>query len=443
MSRKIKLDDINLRVLLICDYRIDAGASVVEHINAFMDYSIFDVYVYSNIGNVSEDLNLDNFDVVIIHYSVFVGMIHYFPPKARHRLRSYKGLKCVFVQDDYRGTNNTIDALNEMQAEILFTVVPENKIESIYPREACDNIKFVSVLTGYFSNELRYIKPKPLSQRKYDVSYRGRVYPLWYGEAGREKFEIGKRFKKNAGKYGLKCNIEWKEKNRIYCLDWVNFIRNCRAVLALESNAGVINRDGSISMETEAFVDLVVKKKSLLNAFTSLFKEDIFKSSIEDKEFFYYVKEKYLKDIDGAISLAAISPRIFEAVALRTLLILYGGEYMGLLEPWKNYVPLKRDHSNMEEVARALNDHVLCSEIIARTYSQIGTDRTTSYPGFISLVDNIISKNKHLIKNVRVQEIRRKNLFNVSKYSLPHHVKLNKYIAILLKVRKKIGKYIK
>ena len=449
MSKNIELDNINLRVLLICDYRIDAGAAVVEHINAFMDYSIFDVYVYSNMGNISEDINLDNFDVVIIHYSVFVGMVHYFPPRTRRRLRSYKGLKCVFVQDDYRMVNNTIDALNEMQADILFTVVPENKIESIYPKEACGNMKFFSVLTGYFSNELKYIKSKPLSQRKYDVGYRGRVYPLWHGEAGREKYEIGKRFKKDAGKYGLKCNIKWNEKNRIYCVDWVNFIRNCKAVLALQSNAGVIDRDGNISLETEAFVDLTIKREGLFNALTSLlkkdskYKEDISKLSIEDKEFFYYVKEKYFKNIDGNISLATISPRIFEAVALRTLLILYEGEYMGLLEPWKNYVPLKRDHSNMDEVVRALNDHVLCSEIIARTYSQIATDRTTSYPGFINLVDNTISKNKHLIKNVRVEKIERRNLFNVFKFSLPYHVKVNKYIDILSKVHRKIGKYIK
>ena len=49
-----------------------------------------------------------------------------------------------------------------------------------------------------------------------------------------------------------------------------------------------------------------------------------------------------------------ISPRCFEAAALRTLMVMYEGEYAGILEAGRHYVELKRDHSNIDEVVSAI-----------------------------------------------------------------------------------------
>ena len=69
---------------------------------------------------------------------------------------------------------------------------------------------------------------------------------------------------------------------------------------------------------------------------------------------FYEIRDKFFKKEDGKISLNQISPRCFEAAALKTLMILYEGEYSGILVPWRHYVPLKKDHSNIRKKKKKL-----------------------------------------------------------------------------------------
>ncbi|MBT8506740.1 hypothetical protein B1F79_04690 [Coxiella-like endosymbiont of Rhipicephalus sanguineus] len=57
-----------------------------------------------------------------------------------------------------------------------------------------------------------------------------------------------------------------------------------------------------------------------------------------------------LESIGEKIDYNQISPRHFEAVATKTLQILYEGEYSNILKPWVHYVPLKKDYSNFDEV---------------------------------------------------------------------------------------------
>ena len=37
-----------------------------------------------------------------------------------------------------------------------------------------------------------------------------------------------------------------------------------------------------------------------------------------------------------------ISSRVFEAIASRCLLILFKGDYSGIIKPWKHYLPLEK-----------------------------------------------------------------------------------------------------
>jgi hypothetical protein len=53
---------------------------------------------------------------------------------------------------------------------------------------------------------------------------------------------------------------------------------------------------------------------------------------------------------DGELSLFAISPRHLEACATRTAQILIEGDYNGILEPDRHYLPLRRDFSNLDEL---------------------------------------------------------------------------------------------
>jgi hypothetical protein len=47
----------------------------------------------------------------------------------------------------------------------------------------------------------------------------------------------------------------------------------------------------------------------------------------------------------------------FEACMMRTAQVLLEGYYNGIFEPWKHYIPIKKDCSNLDQVFAASADH--------------------------------------------------------------------------------------
>ncbi|MGE5477085.1 MAG: glycosyltransferase, partial [Bacteroidales bacterium] len=103
--------------------------------------------------------------------------------------------------------------------------------------------------------------------------------------------------------------------------------------------------------------------------------------------------ERHLKDFDGLIRLNQISPRCFEAAALRTLMILYEGDYSGCLTPWRHFVPLKKDHSNMDEVVAVLRDPPRAQEIIDNAYREVALNPAYSFAAAVAQFDTVIDQN--------------------------------------------------
>jgi hypothetical protein len=85
-----------------------------------------------------------------------------------------------------------------------------------------------------------------------------------------------------------------------------------------------------------------------------------------------------------------VSPRHFEAAACRTLQILYEGDYRGIFQPWRHYVPLRRDFGNFDEVLRALRDDALATEITERAFNEVACNPAYGYPAFVGQLDEAI-----------------------------------------------------
>jgi hypothetical protein len=52
-------------------------------------------------------------------------------------------------------------------------------------------------------------------------------------------------------------------------------------------------------------------------------------------------------------------------------MILYPGHYSGVVSPWKHYVPLAKDHSNMDEVVEILRDSARAEAMILCAYNEV------------------------------------------------------------------------
>lgn len=371
-----------MRVLLLCNYDVFQASTVCSHINSFHKYSEHDVFIFthivSNNGNIPESFPLEDFDAVVLHYSIFLSYDNYVSPKTRERIRLYSGIKCIFLQDEYRLVNKFVKLIRKLEFDAIFTCVPKESIDLVYTQNMLPDVLKINVLTGYIPEELVSYKVKPLNQRKYDVSYRGRKYPAWHGELGQEKWRIGVKFKENAKYSFLRTNIKYGENDRLYGMDWVSLLTNSKGVLGVESGSSVFDFDGVISSKVETIQELM-------------------------PDFSYEkLRLKTFMSIEGKIPLAQISPRIFEAIALRTVCVLYEGEYSGILIPWRHYIPLKKDHSNIKEVISTLKNNEVVSDIISNAYSEIAVNEDYSYKSFIQVFDetlNTLAQKKGLVNS--------------------------------------------
>lgn len=358
-----------LEILLLCHRPPAIAATLEQHLSALQNYSRHRVRAVSIYGQLPRDLELERFDVIVIHWSLIAASDAFVSPETRARIARAPALKVAFVQDEYRFVNRTIAALAAMDLHVLLTCVPPEEIEKVYPAHKLPGVAKVNVLTGYVHDELLGIAPIPYEQRPLDVGYRARKLSAWMGELAAEKWRISERFAADAPKYGLTVDLSAREEDRIYGDAWLSFIRRCRAMLGVESGVSVIDFDGTLQATVEA--------AEAANP-TATFEE---------------LREQHFKDLDGRISLAQISPRCFEAAALRTLMILYEGDYSGRLVPWRHYVPLKKDHSNMDAVVAVLRDPVQAQAIIEHAYQEVALDPRNGFRAAIADFDAVIDAN--------------------------------------------------
>ena len=87
-----------------------------------------------------------------------------------------------------------------------------------------------------------------------------------------------------------------------------------------------------------------------------------------------------------------VSPRVFEAAAARAALILFEGDYSGVVEADVHYIPLKKDFSNLDEVFERLKDVAALEEMVERTYRDLISSGRFSYEKFVHQFDETLLK---------------------------------------------------
>lgn len=356
------------KVLLLCHYYPGVAGAINDHIMAFDKYSGNEYFILSNLGDLPDWLDLFRFDALIFHYSLIACYDNYISPAGRARIREFQGFKAAFVQDDYRWINDTVNALSYMGIHALFPLTGPDIMDAVYSPDKLPNVRKETVLAGYVPQELVGLEVKSYKDRQVDVGYRARKLPAWMGSHTLQKWQIAERFLEDAPGYGLKVDISCREEDRIYGDAWVEFVMNCKATLGTESGASVCDFTGDIQRKVEAHL------------------------KADPDADFNTLRNLYFKDDDCKHMMNVISPRCFESAALRTLMILYEGHYSGVLIPWRHYVPLKRDHSNIAEVVKILRTSEEAQKIIDQAYREVAMNEAYSYRAMVQLVDRVMDE---------------------------------------------------
>ncbi len=357
-----------LSLLLLCDDAQTIAATTLQHIDALARLSRHRVHRLSLGRSLPDRIALERFDGIVIHYSVVAALDGFLDEAGQRRIAAFAGLKALFIQDEHRHVARTIAMLRRLGIGLLFTCVPAGEIEKVYPPAELPGLEVESVLTGYVDPALCRLPVPPLAARPIDVGYRARRLSAWLGRLGREKWLIGERFAADARAFGLVCDISYREEDRLYGRDWIDFLMRCKAVLGSESGSSVFDRSGEI--------ERAVLRHELAQPETP----------------FEELRERHFRDEDGRVANAQISPRCFDAAALRCLMILYEGGYSGILQPWRHYVPLAKDHANMAEVVSALRDDARAQGIVDATYREVAMNPAHSLSAHVARVDRLIAR---------------------------------------------------
>ena len=337
--------------------------TVFDHLSA-LSFSEHE-WMYADIFQLNDLANrIHDFSIVALHYSVRIAY-RQVPIAVSDALIAFRGLKILFIQDEYDRVSVAREEIVKLGFQIVYSCVPATNLEVVYPKRQFPQTTFVSVLTGYVPTG-SIAQPHPPSQRRIAIGYRGRVLPIRYGQLAMEKRQIGEVVRQHCREHGVSHDIELTEDQRLYGESWTRFVLSCRAMLGTESGSNVFDFNSDLESQ---IADYRAKHPTIDD-------ETMYKNVIAPLE------------MPGVMN--QISPKLFEMIQSRTVCILYPGSYSEVLEPYKHYVPLRRDHSNINEVVGLILDDGFVDELSRYAYDSIIATNRWDYCRFASIVDDAI-----------------------------------------------------
>ncbi len=148
----------------------------------------------------------------------------------------------------------------------------------------------------------------------------------------------------------------------------IDSLSSCKATLGTESGASITDFNGSVERKVKEYL------------------------TTHPAVSFEKVQEEVLRPYEDNVPIKVISPRLFEAIALRTALILFPGKYSGILEPWVHYIPLERDFSNWGKVVKNYAILIFLRMLTDRAYGDIVASGRYSFRSFIKEFDETMGK---------------------------------------------------
>lgn len=353
------------KILVLADDRHDARV-VLDYIESFKKYSKNMVLIINPIHETLNNISIHEFDCIVIHYSIFILSEYFFSKEWSDYVTKFNGKKIQIIQDEFRKINLMKKKMASLGISIIFTSLNVENAKKVYGGNILSNVIVVSCLPGYISEYLYDLKTLPIDQRNIDIFYRGRVLPANVGLNAYEKFEIGHMFSEIAEKFNLVVDIKSKENERIYGYEWLKNLSNAKATLGVESGATIFDFDGNVEKLLEEFV-------------TKNFDTNFFE------------RMEHIKSYQNNIIHFTLPPKLLEAIATNTALILFKGDYRGILEPGIHYIELAKDGSNIEHVIQKLKDTKYLQTISNNAKKDILNQEKLSFKFLVSKIDLLVN----------------------------------------------------
>jgi len=346
--------------------RFDSRATTSHHALCFGRYSEGNRVEYVNVfGLIPTQLDSD---VVVLTYELLgLRNLPFWSSLVKRMspiLRQSK-YRVAMPQDDYSRCAVLDGFISDFDINAVFSPITRD-LHLLYPNSVTAGVHFEEAMTGYFDPQIRDQYghfAKPFKDRTIDLGQRVRHLPPQLGLEAGKKGELAIRFADEARNRGLTCDVSTNPAEVFLGDGWFKFLGNCRFTVSRRGGASIADPKGRLADRVRRF--------QLRHPNASM-------GEIAKKVSFRGGKQ-------GDFS--AISPRLFESAALGVCQILEPDEYVEGLDPWKHYIPLKQDFSNIDEVFRVMQDTDRCEAIaLASQIPLLGNPKNT----YKSLVERVL-----------------------------------------------------
>jgi hypothetical protein len=342
------------KVLLISKIPPNNATTIDDHVNALVEFSVFEI-INMDVNNPAISHEISVADCIILHYSAIS-----YPFRGDETINSFlrlqislsnKPVLCM-VQDEQRNVLERFRYFETLGVKHVFSVANEEVSSLMYPSSS-RNFSVSRLLTGYMPLNLANFYVKDWEDRKIDIGYRARRLPDWYGRLGHIKSDVSDKLNEAKARKSIKIDASCEEEDRLYGQAWIDFLCDSKVSVGTESGSSTLDMDGRFYEEWQ--------DKSRLGA----------------HEFVEPVNANY----------AAISPRIFEYAAAKSLLALTPGEYSGILVAGIHYFELQPDLSNLGALISLMGDVEKRETLISNAYSDLIESDRYGYGQMVSEID--------------------------------------------------------
>lgn len=375
------------RILVLHALNAASRRTTIDHIYSLPTYRPEHLYVFQNINApMSPELKSVQFDAIIFNYCFLSQRsAHNFFDVQVDRfafLKDHPAKLIAIAQDDYTDSKFLDNWLYDIGVDVIFSPIDRN-LEVIYPK--CSTIaEFRMGYTAYTNSaQIEQLKQyvTPFSQRTIDVGTRVRKLPPHYGRHGVLKGFLAEQFAEIAKTKGFNVDISTDPTDVKLGSEWLNFIGSCRFTIGSKGGASLNDPIGDIRRSVAAYM------------------ADYPEAPYEDVEAACFPgQDKYV--------FSAISPRLFEAATLRTGQILYVDDYPGDLQPYEDYIPIREDFGNLDEVFELMRDDERALSMIESCYQKLIASRAFDYSAFVDDVLDCVPERKAKFSKSEAEALR-------------------------------------
>jgi hypothetical protein len=347
--------------------------TTVQHLR-FLEHSLtpHDVLRWNAAHGVPRWVREHPFDVVLLHYSVLC--MRWEAPFARWRssldwIRDSEAVTLAMPQDEYVCAHTLDEWLDSLELDCVFSVLDERHWPTLYPRTSA-RTRMERSYTGFVDDRAAgavEALPRPHAERPLDIVYRARNLPFHIGHHGQLKHRIAEIVEPTARARGLRTDISTRYADTKYGDAWFDFLAGGRCVIGTESGSSALDPFGE------------------LRRFEAAWRAEHPAATFED---FAALQAPGWDDY----GFTAISPRLFEAAQTKTAQLIVAGDYDGILEADRHYVPLHADMSNLDEALDRIADPAETEAFAERAWEDLILSGAYSYGAFAAHVETVVEE---------------------------------------------------